>query len=299
MDLGSLFSPQPQVQAAPNPELKSQWDGWLSDPANKAGLLSFGLQAMAGGWGNGTQQLSAALGAGAESAGGMQKMQFDKELEERRNNESRADKEASRSLQRELNDADNKAAMERTKAAKEGRAGSYDRSEQSYWDRMSALKLRQLEARNKAARDPLNKQLDPTLMELSEEEMIIEADRFADELVAKRRGDKTGGTNAGEKTSEISADSKGSVGMPPDTKTPASEPPSGAINKKATIEQPTRAPNQPIVGRGGPGVPAKREVKKRDIRGQLQLSPLLRAKWANPAERAKMMSEGWYDGSAE
>lgn len=59
-DLGSLVAPQQQ----------GGWTSLLSDPVARSALLGFGLQAMTGGWGNGTQQLAAALGAGAQSAEG-------------------------------------------------------------------------------------------------------------------------------------------------------------------------------------------------------------------------------------
>ncbi len=45
------------------------WTEMLNNPIARSALLSFGIQAMTGGWGNGTQQLGAALGAGATAAG--------------------------------------------------------------------------------------------------------------------------------------------------------------------------------------------------------------------------------------
>lgn len=57
----------------------SQIEQWLSNPVNQAGLLSFGLQAMAGGWGSGLQQLSGAFGAGIEGAAGAAKIQQEQE----------------------------------------------------------------------------------------------------------------------------------------------------------------------------------------------------------------------------
>lgn len=59
-DLGNLVSP-PQ---------SGGWTDFLKDPINRSALLSFGMQAMTGGWGNGTQQLAAAMGAGATGAAG-------------------------------------------------------------------------------------------------------------------------------------------------------------------------------------------------------------------------------------
>lgn len=59
---GGLMAPQPQAQ-------ESQWSQMLQHPATQAALLSFGLQALSGGWGNGAQQFAQAAGAGAQGAG--------------------------------------------------------------------------------------------------------------------------------------------------------------------------------------------------------------------------------------
>jgi hypothetical protein len=86
IDLGALFQPQVQGAVSQNnekppsqtlspdtaPDLKSQWDAFLSNPTNRAALLGFGIQAMAGGWGSGGQQFAQAIGAGAEAAGGVE-----------------------------------------------------------------------------------------------------------------------------------------------------------------------------------------------------------------------------------
>lgn len=61
MGLGGFMQPE----ATPD----GGWTAFLNDPIKRAGLLSFGLQAMTGGWGNGTQQLASALGAGASGMG--------------------------------------------------------------------------------------------------------------------------------------------------------------------------------------------------------------------------------------
>lgn len=108
-ELGQLFSPQaPAAPAAPDPALKQEWDGFLSNPANKAALLSFGLNLMAPTWGSPAVN---AIGAAAETYGGigaMQKQQADQDTK-------LSEAAAGRDLQRELNDADNTAAMDRTK----------------------------------------------------------------------------------------------------------------------------------------------------------------------------------------
>lgn len=59
-----------EVGALVQPQQGGGWTDLLNDPIKRSALLSFGLQAMTGGWGNGTQQMAAALGAGAQGASG-------------------------------------------------------------------------------------------------------------------------------------------------------------------------------------------------------------------------------------
>lgn len=93
-DLGALFA---QNQQTPVPttaqpaDLESQWKGWLDNPANKAGLISFGLQAMTGSWGNGAAQLATAIGSGLETAAGAQKIEQDRQLAERKRAEAQSE----------------------------------------------------------------------------------------------------------------------------------------------------------------------------------------------------------------
>lgn len=121
--LGGLLGAQPPAQpAAADPGLKSEWDGWLSNPANKAGLMSFGLQLMTGGWGGASGQMAQALGAGVEAASGTQRM-VDAETN-RKEAQARADsnREEDRQLKRDLaaeragERADNKAASAEERA---------------------------------------------------------------------------------------------------------------------------------------------------------------------------------------
>ena len=66
-DLGSLLQPP---QETPTGKPASTWTEYLQDPVARSALMGTALQLMTGGWGNGTQQLAAGLGAGAESAAG-------------------------------------------------------------------------------------------------------------------------------------------------------------------------------------------------------------------------------------
>lgn len=83
-DLGALFTPsQPQpVQGEAAAGAKGQWDSWLSDPANRAGLLSFGLQALAGGHGSFGQQLAGALSNGIAGMQGYEALKHQREQED-------------------------------------------------------------------------------------------------------------------------------------------------------------------------------------------------------------------------
>ena len=69
MGLGGYIQPQPIAEGGGVPPAGGGWSSFLNDPVNRAGLLSFGLQALTGGWGNGAQQLGAAIGAGAQGMG--------------------------------------------------------------------------------------------------------------------------------------------------------------------------------------------------------------------------------------
>lgn len=96
--LGGLIAPQPAL-GAPNPQLKQEWDGWLQNPANRAGLLSFGLQMMSPTWGN---QLAASVGAGAEAYTATQEDQQQTAEREQVRAENRADRQGARADSLEL-----------------------------------------------------------------------------------------------------------------------------------------------------------------------------------------------------
>lgn len=119
---GMLGAQQPAVPAAPDPQLKSEWDGWMSNPANRAGLMSFGLQLMTGGWGGPGSQVAQALGAGVEAASGTQKM-IDAETN-RKEAQDRLDanREEDRQLKRDL------AAERATERANTKAAGAEERA---------------------------------------------------------------------------------------------------------------------------------------------------------------------------
>ncbi len=72
-DLGqSLTQPQP---TGASPSFRNSVDGFFQDPVNRAGLLSFGLNMLSGGFGTPLQQFAHAAGQGVESAAGAQAFQ--------------------------------------------------------------------------------------------------------------------------------------------------------------------------------------------------------------------------------
>ena len=87
---------------------QQQQPGVLSDPAMQAAMLSFGLQAMSGGWGNGIQQAAQALGAGAQGAGAYTQQARQRELEE----QAIADREAERGERRRSGEAQRQTQLE-------------------------------------------------------------------------------------------------------------------------------------------------------------------------------------------
>lgn len=70
-DLASMFNPQAQPSVSDGQPATQQdgWDAFLSNPATRAALLSFGLNTLAGGWGSPVQNLAQAAGAGLETGG--------------------------------------------------------------------------------------------------------------------------------------------------------------------------------------------------------------------------------------
>ncbi len=72
-DLGqSLTQPQP---VGASPSFRNSVDGFFQDPVNRAGLLSFGLNMLSGGFGTPLQQFAHAAGQGVESAAGAEAFQ--------------------------------------------------------------------------------------------------------------------------------------------------------------------------------------------------------------------------------
>jgi hypothetical protein len=271
----SIFQPQTAVPAQPDPELKGQWDSWLQNPANRAGLLSFGLQAMTGGWGNTSQQLAAALGAGVEGYQGAQKFQLDQELQERQRNDKLNEQEADRALRRELAETNNKAAMDRTIYSADRRIGSNPSvKDQAFWDRVYQNERKRLQKQAADNSDPLNRKINESMgiemgAPMSDEELDAAAAEAADRALAARQK-RTGGANAGAKTSEISAGTGGSVGSEGGGETAATGARRGSNNN-------------------GPSY--------KDITPYLT-NPEVKALWSTPEGRAQLEAKGYRDSAA-
>lgn len=172
-ELAGLFQPQQVAPAQPDPGLKAEWDGFLSNPKNRAGLLSFGLGLMTPTWGN---SFANALGAGAEAYGAVEKEQQAEAIRQENAGRATSEKQKDRDLQRELNDADNKAALERTKyssdAATNRAAGRYSRGAQAIFDRIYAKTAADI---RKAQSDILRPGYDPDAPPLTEDEIAAQA----------------------------------------------------------------------------------------------------------------------------
>lgn len=100
-DLGQYVEPQSQTG----------WTDLLKDPVARSGLLSFGLQAMSGGWGNGAQQLAQAIGAGATGAAGTAKAMQEQAINNR-DFESKQEEGAATRASHEKIAAGNRASRE-------------------------------------------------------------------------------------------------------------------------------------------------------------------------------------------
>lgn len=131
-DLGrSLTQPQQQPAAA-SPSFANATNEFFQDPVNRAGLLSFGLNLMQGGFGTPLQQFAHAAGQGIESAAGAEEFQ----TAQRRLDEEQDFKE------RQLG--------QRATLAREGEAGALERSQIAARTRIQAAGLTGTSLANKA-----------------------------------------------------------------------------------------------------------------------------------------------------
>lgn len=148
--LGSMLQPDPVTSQKPldttqQADLTTQWKGWLDNPANRAGLMSFGLSLMVGGWGNGASQLGTAIGNGLDSAAATSKTIYDEEQKQARIAEAKSEKADNKAwekekLNRELSSREriaNIMASSRMDVAQLRASGSggMNKAEQTAWQR--------------------------------------------------------------------------------------------------------------------------------------------------------------------
>ncbi len=114
-DLGQSLAPQQQAGASPS--FRNAVDGFFQDPVNRAGLLSFGLNMLSGGFGTPLQQFAHAAGQGIESAAGAGAFQ----ASEQRKDEQQDFQERQLGQRASLSREKDAAALERTLVAAKAR----------------------------------------------------------------------------------------------------------------------------------------------------------------------------------
>jgi hypothetical protein len=210
MALGDFF--QPEVGPGPTqdtvePDLKSRWDSWLVNPVNRNGLLGFGLQMMAGGWGN---NFANSLSAGVESMAGTEKLMADDALRERARGDTLDNQDQNRQIEREKMLSDEK----RTKMMVDGRA--------------SVATLRktpsQLAAYNTAYREAMTaQQLGILSGDVTLEEAQMNALTAAEAAVSSAQSVGAAGSTVGTANSGPTSQANFGTGAPAGTTPPAAQ----------------------------------------------------------------------------
>lgn len=162
-DLLSLLPGMGQQEAAPAAEPTSVpaaeggagagtggWSAYLSNPANRAFLISAGLQMATGGWGSPLQQTAQALGKGFEAQSGTEQLQYEQGEKDRETARRSAEAEAGRKTQvqvanigaasrKEIAAARNEGLMQREVLRQVGKTGTTKTpDEQKFWDKIYA-----------------------------------------------------------------------------------------------------------------------------------------------------------------
>lgn len=205
--LAGLFQPQQAAPAQPDPNLKAEWDGFLSNPKNRAGILSFGLGLMQPTWGN---SFANALGAGAEAYGAVEKIQQDEAVRQGNIGRATSEKEKDRQLTRDMNKEDNESAMARTKYSADATISRAGIANAAKWSRgANALFEKVYKQKLDSLLKPDIVTFDPKAPPLTEEEMNMKAAQAAaaaaDAFDARFGTSGTGqGTDAGASNSQKS-----------------------------------------------------------------------------------------------
>lgn len=162
-DLLSLLPGMGQQEAAPAAEPTSVpaaeggagagtggWSAYLSNPANRAFLISAGLQMATGGWGSPLQQTAQALGKGFEAQSGTEQLQYEQGEKDRETARRSAEAEAGRKTQvqvanigaasrKEIAAARNEGLMQREVLRQAGKTSTTKTpDEQKFWDKIYA-----------------------------------------------------------------------------------------------------------------------------------------------------------------
>lgn len=211
-DIGQYVQPQQPGQS---------WSALLSDPVTRSAMLSAGLQLMTGGWGNGTQQLAAGLGAGAAGAAGtaaslQQQAVNNRDFQAKQENEvaNRASKEREAALNRSSRqDISHYVADLRLQGVQERVAGMLERSRMIHGPQTDP-EFKFYQAQLQEARKTIEGSVkDLNLSAQDREQMIIaRAKERLDE--ARRQGIfGAGGANAAPGTSTGTATGTGQGGQ--------------------------------------------------------------------------------------
>lgn len=168
--------PTPAQTVSPDkaPDLKSQWDSFLTNPSTRAALLGFGIQALQGGYGSFGQQFGQALGAGLEAGGSVEAQNIAQQ--EKATDNARQD----RALSQQMDIAKMNNATRLQIGSMKGTGAAKSLREQQMW--MTSYK---------AAMDNLRKTYDPLITPeedmLSQEDMEAMATAAADRALANAR----------------------------------------------------------------------------------------------------------------
>jgi hypothetical protein len=223
-------TPAQTVSPDKQPDLKSQWDGFLQNPSNRAALLGFGIQALQGGWGGFGSQFGQALGAGVEAGGAVEAQRVAEE--ERTTDNARKDRALDQNMQ--IAQMNNQTRLQ----IGTGKGGAGSLREQQQW--MTAYRT---------AMETIRKTYDPILTPEedmpSAEDMEAMATSMADRALAGARagvGNQTPQNAVGPLQAPSQGGSTGQGGTPPAANVGAPEPsPSNSQN------QPSDQPAAPVV----------------------------------------------------
>lgn len=240
-------APSPSPSAPADPAAHAGWNDFLSNPSVQAGLLSFGLSALSGGYGSAGQNLAYSVGQGAEAAGNnsqVLKVEVD-------NTQAKADKKQATAFDqdyknRELQgrkDVANIAANSRMDVANiRTGSGAKNLQEQKFYQSAYQKALSGLNSQNTAAVGVGS----PALF--TDDEMQTIAGRQADAALQSYRTQFGSGAGPGAQNGDVSSANSPTAGgnnSPGQSADPKSRPSAanvgapvkGAVSPKATYKE--------------------------------------------------------------